>query len=409
MKRAVLLLVAFAVAGLGQKYYVYVGNLAPTSALLAWGTTEGTNTIGRSSFSHGEATIKIAGRTILSQQNWTVVADLKPDTEYPYEVGLKGRVIGKGSLRTWPASAAKLVFFVIGDYGTGSNAQWSVAKAMSAEFERRAASDNPVRFVITTGDNIYGDISTVVFGIRHTGNEDRDWQKKFFEPYEQLLAHIPFYPTLGNHDGNETENRGDLPAYLDNFFFPEDKPARWYSFNFGGGLADFFALDSTRNSEGGSPQAAYLAGGAQTQWLQAALVNSKATWKIPYYHHPVFSGGPRHVASYRELRHWISMFANAGVKVVFNGHEHNFQYSEVNELSGSVRFITSGAGGELRAGGIQGRMRRSNIAGFSPQNHFLVVEIDAKTMQVTPLSREPLRVVDAGNYPVTLPLTIKVP
>ncbi len=35
-----------------------------------------------------------------------------------------------------------------------------------------------------------------------------------------------------------------MTAYLDNFFFPAPHPARYYRFSFGG-LADFFALDST--------------------------------------------------------------------------------------------------------------------------------------------------------------------
>ena len=69
---------------------------------------------------------------------------------------------------------------------------------------------------------------------------------------------MPFFPTLGNHDGNETEKRADLPAILDNFPYPQDKPARYYKFTYGD-LAEFFGLDSTRNSETG-PAAAGLSG-----------------------------------------------------------------------------------------------------------------------------------------------------
>lgn len=408
MVRLIVVLIAFGLQCFAQKYYVYVGNLGPDSVLLAWGTTDGANTIGRSSPSHGEATVKIAGRTLVSRQNWIVAAGLKPDTEYPYEVLLNGKPIGKNSVHTWPASSTKLVFFVIGDFGNGSNVQWSVAKAMWTEFQQRAASGNPVRFVLTTGDNIYGDFNTFVVGVKATGAEDRDWGPKFFQPYESLLGRIPFYPTLGNHDGNETERREDLTAYLDNFFFPGDKPARFYSFSYGGGLADFFALDSTRNSENGSPQAAYMQDGAEFRWLQSALANSKAAWKIPYYHHPVFNAGPRHAASYRDLQHWISLFSRSGVKVVFNGHEHNFQFSEVNDLSGGVRYVTSGAGGELRGGGVQSKMRKNNIAGWAPQNHFLVVEIDGSAMHVTPVSWEPVRVTDPDGKAIGMPLAITV-
>jgi tartrate-resistant acid phosphatase type 5 len=402
------LLFALACSCFAQKYYTYIGNLGPDSVLIAWGTTDGTNTIGRSSPSHGEATVRIAGRSLTSRQNWIVIGNLKPDTDYPYEVLLNGKSIAQSSVRTWASAATKLIFFVVGDYGNGSKVEWEVAKAMFAEFQRRAASGNPPRFLLTTGDNIYGDLSTFIFGVRNTGTEDSDWGPKFFAPYEQLIQHIPVYPTLGNHDGNETENRRDLPVYLDNFFFPGDRPARYYQFSYGG-LADFFGLDSTLNTESGAPSPAYLANGAEFQWMQAALTRSTAPWKIPYYHHPVFNAGPRHVGSYRALQHWMRLFQAVGVKVVFNGHEHNFQFSEVDDLSGGVRYVTSGAGGELRGGNATGGMRKNNIAGWTAQNHFLVVEIDGKTMRVTPLSWEPVHVTDPNGQTVPMPLTVTLP
>jgi len=51
-------------------------------------------------------------------------------------------------------------------------------------------------------------------------------------------------------------------------------------------------------------------------------------------------------------------------------------------------------------------MKHSNILGWAQQNHFLVVEIDGKTMRVTPLSFEPMNVVSSDGSPVSLPITI---
>ena len=93
------------------------------------------------------------------------------------------------------------------------------------------------------GDNIYAYVNIASL-IVNSGDQDHDWDAKFYSPYRELLQHIPFHPSLGNHDGNGSESRGDLTVYLDNFFFPENRPARYYTFSFGG-LADFFALDST--------------------------------------------------------------------------------------------------------------------------------------------------------------------
>ncbi len=97
------------------------------------------------------------------------------------------------------------------------------------------------------------------------------------------------------------------------------------------------------------------------------------------------------------------------MKVVFNGHEHNFQVSEANDKTSGIHFIISGAGGELRTGDVRKKMKHSNILGWAQQNHFLVVEIDGKTMRVTPLSFEPMNVVSSDGSPVSLPITITQP
>jgi tartrate-resistant acid phosphatase type 5 len=403
-----LLFVLAFLANAQQRFYTYVLDLGADYVELGWGTTEGDNTIGRSSPSFGDATIEIAGRTLLSKGNQITVAQLAADRSYTYKVSIKGRQIGQGEFRTWQAKATKLTFFAIGDFGTGKAAQYLVARAMWDEFQKRAKTDSPVRFILSLGDNIYGDISGFLGGAGHTGASDRDWTTKFFAPYEPLIARVPFYPTLGNHDGNETERRGDLPAILDNFAFPQSKPGRYYKFEYAD-FAEFFALDSTKNSERGSSTPAYLEDSAQFHWMQSEFAKPHPMWVIPYFHHPLFTAGPLHASSLSELAHWVKLFSDAGVKVVFNGHEHNFQWSEANQQTSGINFFVSGAGGELRAGNVRGKMSQSNIRAWAPENHFLVVEIDGKTMKVTPLSSGPMHVVDSNGNPVALPMTITLP
>lgn len=402
-----LLLLAGAPA-FAQKYYAYLLDLGPNYVQIGWGTADGANTIGRSSPSHGEAIVRVAGRTVTSKLNYATFGNLQPDHEYTYQISIGQTQIASGQFRTWAAQATKLAFFVIGDYGTGNRTQFAVAQAMWNEFQRRASTDFPVRFILSTGDNIYGDLSSFLFGAGKTGAQDRDWAPKFFEPYQPLIARIPFFPSLGNHDGNETENRADLAAYLDNFAFPADKPGRYYRFNYGG-LADFYALDSTRNTETGPPAPAYDESGPEFQWMKQQFSQRHAPWQIPFYHHPAFNAGPLHASGLRALQHWVTLFGASGVKVVFNGHEHNFQMSEVNQLSNGIRFITSGAGGELRPGNILLKMKSSNIAAWAPQNHFLAVEIEGKTMRVTPLSFEEVEVRDSDGHPLRTPLVVTLP
>jgi hypothetical protein len=390
-----------------EKFYTYIGDVGPNHVLIAWGTTEGDNTIGRSSRPHGKAVVQIGEQQLtVTDRNWTVVRGLQPDTEYTYEVTLNGARIGSARIRTWPEKSERLRFFVIGDFGSGDSNQRRVAEAMWTEYQR-LWGDNPVRFILTVGDNIYGHLG---FTLRYgdTGDEDDEWEKTFFGPYEPLIARVPIYPTLGNHDGNETEGRGDLTAYLDNFFFPGAQPARYYRFNYGG-FADFFGLDSTSNTEQGPPRPVFLEDGQQYAWLKKNMMESRVRWKVPYMHHPPFNAGPRHPAVSQELKHFLDLFKEIGVAVVFSGHEHNFQFSEKSSETNGIRYVISGAGGELRSGNVRGEMKRAHIEGWAPQLHFLSVEMEGDEMRITPVSFEKVKVMDNSGKEIKMPLVITAP
>ena len=163
----------------GQHFYTYVTDLSANSIELSWGTTAGTNTIGRSSVSHGLATIKAAGQVVTSKSNQAVIAGLEPDHDYDYEITIGATQVGAGHFRTWAANPDRVVFFVIGDYGTGKQPQRQIAEAMWKEFQRRQGSGNPVRFMLSTGDNIYGNLASFLFGVAGTGADDRDWAEVF--------------------------------------------------------------------------------------------------------------------------------------------------------------------------------------------------------------------------------------
>jgi hypothetical protein len=388
-----------------QAYYTYVGNLAEESVTIAWGRlhTYG-NLIGRTAESYGEALVKLGTHVKETDRAWVEFDELEPDTTYPYEITIKGEIIGRGAVRTWAEKADRLAFFVIGDYGNGSNGQRRVAEAMSKEFQRRAESDNPVRFIITTGDNIYSDITIGGYS-RRSGSQDWHWEEKFFEPYRDIIRHIPFYPSVGNHDGNSSESRLDLEVYLDNFFFPDGEPHRWYSFRYAD-LAEFFSIDTSNNTEEGRRAPVYLKDGEQFKWISRELPESKAPWKIPYFHHPPFNAGPRHPSELPALSHFHELFQQTGVKAAFAGHEHNFQFSESSPETGYIRYVISGAGGELRSGNVRPRMAANHIAGWAPQRHFLAVEIHGTQMKITPVSFEPVRAVDPKGRAIKFPIEV---
>lgn len=402
---ALVLFLALPLAAEAQKFYTYVGDIGTDRVLIAWGTTAGVNTIGRSSAPHGAVTVRVGTQQVkVENQNYALVTGLSADTEYDYEVSLNGRQIGSAKLRTWPIKSQRMRFFVMGDYGSGDDLQKSTAEAMWREFQKHWG-DNPVRFVMTTGDNLYGTFG-LTFRFSGTGNADTQWESRVFGPYEQIMARVPFRPSLGNHDGNETESRDDLSTYLDNFFFPGGSPARYYRFNYGGHV-DFFALDSTTNSETGAPRPVYLPGSEQHRWLEQNLSQAQVPWKIPFFHHPPFSAGPRHPAANRELAHFLQLFQRHGVKVVFTGHEHNFQFSRKNGQTGDIRYIVSGAGGELRTGNVRRAMESAQIEGWAAKLHYLLVEIEGNEMRIHPKGVDgDLAVLDRDGNRIAMPIRI---
>src|SRR5579864_3760925 len=110
IKRAVALVFFLALCADAQKFYTYVDDLGPDYVELAWGTANGHNTIGRTAPSHGEATIQIDGRTLVTRSNQITVGNLSPDREYTYKVSIGDTTVGQGEVRTWAAKSQRLVF-----------------------------------------------------------------------------------------------------------------------------------------------------------------------------------------------------------------------------------------------------------------------------------------------------------
>ena len=231
---------------------------------------------------------------------------------------------------TLPNAPDSLKFAVIGDSGSGAGRQYQLAAQFAAAYKLY-----PFSFVLMLGDNIYG---------RGTAS---DFHKKFELPYKFILdAGVPFYAALGNHDA---------PAIQINYK-PFNMDGKRYR-SFRKGDVDFFALDSTYMST------------EQVRWVEKALSESKAPWKIAYMHHPTYSSGKRH-GSEVGLRAFIEpLFIKYGVSVVLAGHEHF--YERLKPQNG-IAYFTSGAAGKLRSGNI----RRGPFfeAGFDTDLSFMLFE-----------------------------------
>jgi predicted phosphodiesterase len=251
-----------------------------------------------------------------------------------------------------PNERNSVKFAVIGDTGTGGSAQYDIAKLLVESHARF-----PFEFVIMLGDNMYG------------GESPADYVKKFERPYKPLLdAGVKFYAALGNHD--EPAQRFYKPFNMEG--------QRYYAFRRGD--AEFFVLDSTYMTP------------PQVEWASAALEKSDAKWKIPYFHHPIYSSGDKH-GSETDLRVLIEpLFLKQGVDVVFAGHEHFYERLKPQK---GIYYFTAGGSAKLRRGNIDDRSPMT-AKGFDTDNSFMLVEIVKDEMHFQTISRK-AQVVDAGT------------
>lgn len=382
--------------------------------------------------------------------NHVWVTGLAPDTEYTYRVLVNGEEWGAGERRDWvvdaegqglklnggvydnrfrthphPDERAPLNFAVIGDFGIGvrkaatsDRCQREVAAALE-----QAVNLHGIRLLLTTGDNIYAGKTLFGIPLGATGDEDDDWFFTFYQPYRYIINRIPVYPAVGNHDGGETEANDDREQLLDNFFLNERfsgeesagrssiGPGLMYRFHYGADI-EFVCIDTSRQLLLFGNR--FFAHQNHASFLEAAfpVVTGEETtrrpWRIPFTHHPPFCAGPQHGNSKSMISHLVPLFQRAGVQIVLSGHEHNFQSSH---LAGINYFIT-GAGGKVRLAPPTD-FAAAHTIGWAATGHFLLVEVRAEQMIVTPIGalsetgemRE-LVIFDPTGNPVTGPIII---
>jgi hypothetical protein len=250
-----------------------------------------------------------------------------------------------------PLKTGSVRFAIIGDSGTGEHPQIEVGQQM-AKFRK----DFPFDFVLMMGDNIYGSKTA------------EDFRKKFEHPYEPLLtAGVQFYASLGNHD--HTSERLYKPFNMNG--------QRYYTFK--NANVQFFALDSNYMDP------------AQLDWLDHQLSGSGATWKICYFHHPLYSHGKFHGSDVDLRARLEPMLVKYKVDVVLNGHEH--VYERVKPQQGIYYFVL-GNSGELRLNNLN--PSPDTEKGFDTDRTFAMFEIAGDEFHFQVVSRTGAT-VDSGS------------
>jgi predicted phosphodiesterase len=250
---------------------------------------------------------------------------------------------------TLPLKTGSVRFLVLGDAGTGDREQYEVANQMV-----RYGLRFPFTFAIMLGDNLYG------------SERPQDFDKKFMRPYKALLdGGVEFNAALGNHD--DPNQRYFKPFHLDG--------QRYRTFKKGN--VRFFIIDSN-----------YL-DPAQLKWLEKELSESGSDWKIPYFHHPLYTTARR--GPEVEVRAVLEpLFVKYGVDVVFVGHEHIYERLQPQK---GIYYFTVGGAAKLRKGDT--RPGSLVAARYDRDRSFLLAEIAGDSLYFQTVSRKGA-VVDKG-------------
>jgi predicted phosphodiesterase len=251
-----------------------------------------------------------------------------------------------------PAREGSVRFAVIGDSGTGGDAQLAVAKQLAAYRAKW-----PFELAIMLGDNLYG------------SEKNSDYESKFERPYKPLLdAGVKFYAALGNHD--DPNQRFYKPFNMNG--------ERYHSFKAPQGGVRFFAIDSNYMDQN------------QLTWLDKELEASGSDWKICFFHHPIYSSGDRHGADLLLRQQLEPLFLEHGVDVVFTGHEHFYERMKPQK---NIHYFIAGSSAKLR----RGNLKDSGLTakGFDRGYTFMLVEIVGDEMHFQTIS-EKGSTIDAG-------------
>ena len=275
-----------------------------------------------------------------------VLRGLPAGTRARYTVSIGGTDAGGGEVAL-PAAGRALTFLVYGDTRNGG--------AVSTELAKLAAAEAP-DLILYTGD------------FASYGSNEDGW-RAFFSDERALLADVPLYPTLGNHE----IFRDAGAAHFRRFFaLPDDgRQKLYYRFDFGD--SEFIVLD------GNAPTA------AETAWLRATLEAADAAHVANVFvlvHQPPFSLGD-HCGAALDEADWLPLFEQHHVRAVFAGHDHAYERMERR----GVRYFVSGGGGAplYREKGCTVFDRAAKRV-YRPVHHLLRVRVEGTNVEVTALA-----------------------
>ena len=333
------LLVSTATAAITAERYPYVQNIGFDHASVLWTSRDrGTGSV---QYSDGKtvafATPQVrqfspaqTGLDFVYYQYQADLSGLREGTEYFYRVFIEGNLLTPAppaielSFRT--AATAPFSFLVVGDTGEGTTEQRQVASQLAKE----SAS-----LLLHTGDLVY------------PAGELSGFESLYFKYYRDMMARLPFFPCIGNHEYLTAE----AAPYLSVHSLPaanvvDGDRGRYYSFDWGD--VHFISLDSN------TPLEKAAAGmGPMLDWLDKDLQRTRKFWRIAYFHHPPYPisdhiNDPLCILAREKI---VPVLERYRVPLVITGHEHLYERTKplrngvAVDANMGTQYLISGGGG----------------------------------------------------------------
>ncbi|MBW1809096.1 MAG: metallophosphoesterase [Deltaproteobacteria bacterium] len=266
--------------------------------------------------SYGDAgTQEIAAEDTPGTHHIITLTNLEPNKQYRFQIGGEEGANSGGTFRAGAVGDFPYRFTVSGDTRTQA-------------FFHRVVIDR----VLAARPDLHMNTGDLV----SSGEESDDWDV-FFLTEVDLLRHIPFLPVIGNHDKDENTFYDEiwcLPGVRDNPLY--------FSLKYANSL--FLVLDYGEIGDGTTQQDIWVAG-----QLQDAKIDPEIRHIFPAYHVPPVSSGPHgNDDNEHMLGNLHQKFVEAGVKVVFNGHDHDYERSFYD----GIYYVVAGAGGAPQGGNM---------------------------------------------------------
>jgi len=272
---------------------------------------------------------------VATRQYEASVTSLEPATTYYYAIydGEKRLTPPDQSYHftTHPKPGTKtpVYFWVVGDSGTGSQAQADVHTAM---VEHTLEKKRPIDLYLHVGDMAYG------------SGTNQEFSSRFFKMYEPTLRNKVCWASMGNHEGRTSKGETGVGPFYDAYICPTRGEAgglpsgkeAFYSFDYG--KVHFICLDSHDLDRRPT--------GEMAQWLKADLEKTKADFLVAFFHHPPYSKGSHDSDREGQLiemrEHIMPILESGGVDLVFTGHSHIYERSMLHDGAYATPSVAEG-------------------------------------------------------------------